>query len=284
MEEKQTSDFDVSQNETEPAETQVDSEVAPAQATENSESEQQTPTSNESANDGGDKKNKKLSTIVNRTLSVIIIVLVILLVLKIFVVGSIAVSGGSMEPTYLPQGDSVTVNKLATPKRGDIVVAFKYDVDNKLLAYFAPQSQCQPGKKYFKIIKRAVAVEGDKIWTEKTASNQYVFALNFDGETYYEFYYWDEPQTKPYAERDRGHYVLAKSLDEAKAKYGQTVVQLTMTPQSNEWLTDYDSLENCYVVPKDSFLAFGDNREISQDSRSSDLKAVPNSRVVGVVI
>ena len=229
-------------------------------------------------------KNGKFGTAVNRSLTVIIIILAVLLVTKVFFVSSVTVSGSSMEPTYLSEGETVTVNKLATPERGDIVVAFKYDIDSKLKAYFAPKSQTLPGKKYFKIIKRAVAIGGDKIWTETLPDGTYVFALEIDDTVYYEFYYWDTEQTKPFPNRDKGHYVLATSLEQATQLYGKYVVQITMEPRADDWLSAYDSQENCYVVPKKHFLAFGDNRSVSEDSRSNSLKAVPYSRVMGVVV
>lgn len=229
-------------------------------------------------------KSSKFGTAVNRSLTVIIIILAVLLVTKVFFVSSVTISGSSMEPTYLPEGETVTVNKLATPKRGDIVVAFKYDIDSKLKAYFAPKSQTMPGKKYFKIIKRAVAIGGDKIWTETLPDGTYVFALEIDGTVYYEFYYWDTEQTKSFPNRDKGHYVLATSMEQAAQLYGEYVVQIIMEPRADDWLSAYDSQENCYVVPDKHFLAFGDNRSVSEDSRSNSLKAVPYSRIMGVVI
>ncbi len=212
-----------------------------------------------------------------------IAVLLVLLCLKMFVFTSVAVSGGSMEPTYLPQGETVLVNQLATPKRSDVVVTFKYDVDSKIKAYFATQAEAMPGGKYFKIIKRVVAIGGDEVWFEKISDQEYAFVVRVDGKKYYEFYCWESEQTEPFAQRDKGKYVLAQSMDEAKSKYGKYVEQITQTVNDTDWLKEYDE-NNPYVVPSDCFLGFGDNRAISEDSRSNSLRAIPYARLLGVVI
>lgn len=96
-------------------------------------------------------------------------VLVILAVLlKVFVIANYTVSGTSMEPT-LSEGDWVWVNKVAEPKRGDIVVAYE------------PSS----GKA---LVKRVVAIEGDTVSLEWKDTGYVVVVQTKEGEKLYENY------------------------------------------------------------------------------------------------
>ena len=99
--------------------------------------------------------------------SAVLAVLVILAVLlKVFVIANYTVSGTSMEPT-LSEGDWVWVNKVAEPKRGDIVVAYE------------PSS----GKA---LVKRVVAIEGDTVSLEWKDTGYVVVVQTKEGEKLYD--------------------------------------------------------------------------------------------------
>ncbi len=161
----------------------------------------------------------------------VLIVLVVVSCLRLFVVAQIQVDGLSMYPT-LDDGDTLCGSKLATVSRGDIVV---FDYDDSVL------------------IKRAVALTGDKIYVNCDSSGNYtLYIYTADGETLTESY-----------------------------SYGGTDVVLSDTDDMG-FLEQYDSLDNSYTVPDNSMLALGDNRAISHDSRH--IGAVSLDDVIAVII
>lgn len=103
---------------------------------------------------------------------VLVALVLITVLLRIFVVSNYTVSGTSMEPT-VKEGSWVWVNKIARPKRGDIVVAFDPYSDKVL-------------------VKRVVALPGDKIsleWRVRDHESGYAVVIETpEGEKLYENY------------------------------------------------------------------------------------------------
>lgn len=224
------------------------------------------------------KARKKLERTFNIVLIVVIGVLVLLNLCKIFVLSQVGIEQSSMEPTYDP-GEVVLINKLITPNNGDVVVVYKQDIDSRFKAYFASSADKSANGKYALLIKRAVAVGGNQVWTEQVG-DQYALAVCIDGITYYEFYAWSSPQgDKNYADSDKGKYVLAEGLEQAKQNYGENVTQLLMSDIG--WLADYTKT-NPYTLKENELLLLGDNREVSKDSRQSGVSNL--SRLLGVVV
>lgn len=209
------------------------------------------------------KKRSKAEYAVNIALWLAIIVLAVMVVLRLFVYNSVAVSGVSMTPTY-DNNEIVVVNKMATPKRGDVVVFYLNEVDDKFKAMFASAEECGEGQPYEKLIKRVVATAGDKIWVQRVSGNgtdetYEVIVETVDGERITENYYVKKGEQLP-SENFYVHTLAATGLG---------------------------NLENCtesnpYVVSKGCFYAMGDHRINSVDSRMHG--EFPLSRLFGVVI
>lgn len=209
------------------------------------------------------KKRSKAEYAVNVALWLAIVVLVVMVVLRVFVFNSVAVSGVSMTPTY-DDKEIVVVNKLSTVKRGDVVVFYLNDVDDKFKAMFASAEECGEGQPYEKLIKRVVATAGDKIWIRsvvETGSDvtYEVVVDTVDGDRLTENYYVKKGESLP-ADNFHIHTLAA---------------------------TGVGNLEHCtesnpYVVSKGCFYAMGDHRVNSVDSRTHG--EFPLSRIFGVVI
>lgn len=226
------------------------------------------------------KTKKRFERMFNVALIVVICVLIVLNLGKIFVLSQVSIEQNSMQPTFDP-GSSVLINKLAAPNTSDIVVVYKYDVDSKLKAYFAGAKDKGQSGKYALLIKRAVAVGGNEIWSEE-ADGKYMLFVRVDGKTYQEYYYWDNTQQNvPFAERESGHYFLAENLEQARQLHGETATQITMANAG--WIAQggYTS-ENPYKLKDDEMLLLGDNRDASVDSRQSGVSYL--RRLLGVVI
>ena len=197
---------------------------------------------------------KKLNKFVDVLLWVLIAVLAVTLIVRTFFVTQITVKGESMMET-LHDGQNVTVSKVKRLNRGDIVVFYEHDGANKFLDVFNSD-------KYVKLIKRVVAVEGDKLWIEKTDdnSNKYkVIIESAEGETFYENEY-----------KHDGEFLSAQTF-----YINNTLSDLGI-------LSEHIGHDNALVISDDCFFAMGDNRGNSRDSRA--FGEVEMKRLYGVVI
>lgn len=209
------------------------------------------------------QQHSKAEIIINITLWIAIALLLVAVILRLFVFNTVAVDGASMNPTY-EHGNVVTVNKAAIPKRGDVVVFYRYEVDSKFMAQFAKPEQCAQGQPYEKLIKRVVATAGDKIWVRRIADNgddviYQVVVDTVDGDRVTENYYVKRGEQLP-----------------AENYYIHTVA-----------LSGLGNLADCtedepLVVSEGCFFAMGDNRINSKDSR--ELGEFRVAQVFGVVL
>ena len=191
---------------------------------------------------------------------VLIIVLAITLFVRVFVVSRVTVSGESMMETFHDK-QTVTVNKLSKPKRGDVVVFYKNPVKNKFLALFARGGSTEQDGEYYKLIKRVVALGGDKLWLEHIEDNQYRLVVQTqDGNVLHEDYYKHNKETL----NADGFILFDKKLSGLGCLKGTTQ-------------------DNPLVIEDGYFFALGDNRANSDDSRG-DLGQVPLSQLFGVVV
>ena len=216
---------------------------------------------------------RKRSRLIDIILWIIIVVLVAILAVRIFVVSKVTVSGESMTASYYDEegtdhykphltyhdGDSVTVNKLAKPKRGDVVVFYKNAVSSKFLGAFARGDKVAPNGEYYKLIKRVVALGGDKLWLESVGNNNYkIVILTPDGDKLYEDYY---------------------ELNGTKLSVECFILSGLGNLGNLSGCTEQDPL----VIEEGYFFAIGDNRSNSADSRGT-LGQVPLSQLFGVVV
>ena len=155
------------------------------------------------------KKSSKLNTALNVALWVLLALLVVALVLRLFVFGSITIRGESMTAGFYTdpntaeynvdltfhEFDVVTVNKVAAPKRGDVVVFYKFHVDSKFLAMFGHGEDVERDGKYEKLIKRVVALGGDKLWVERQTNGKYRLVVQTPEGKFYEDYYVKDGET-----------------------------------------------------------------------------------------
>lgn len=209
------------------------------------------------------RKHTKAEIALNSAIWVIIAVLLISAVLRLFVFNTVTVSGDSMLPTY-ESGNIVTVNKLSKPKRGQVAVFYKYEIDSKLKAMFSSPEKRGKDQPYELLIKRVVALEGDKIWIQKTVDepNNYIYEVvidTADGNRLFEDYYLD--------------------------RQGEIMPKLTVNEQSRSGLGNLEghTEDNPLVVKKGCMYVIGDNRSVSDDSRG-ELGQVPLNRLFGIVI
>ena len=221
---------------------------------------------------------RKRNKVFDIVLWVLIVVLAIAVVIRAFVVSKVTVSGDSMTSAYYGlessehykpaltyhHGDTVTVNKLKQPKRGDVVVFYKKPVKSKFLGMFARGDSIEQDGKYYKLIKRVVALGGDKIWLEPLGEGQYRLVIQTpEGQTLHEDYYQKNGETL-----DADCFIL----------YSATVSGVK---------SGLGCLKDCFeqnplVIEEGHFFAMGDNRVNSDDSRG-DLGPVPISQLFGVV-
>ncbi len=214
-----------------------------------------------------DNKESLDSKIFNVLLVVLVVLLAVAVLLRFFVGCRIKIEGSSMEPNFYDD-EQVWVNKLATPRRGDVVVLFKNDltVSEKIFAEFCFGKMAQQDGKYQKLIKRVVALGGDKIWLEQSNGGCVAVIKTSDGEILREDYYVDGDKIPVF-------YGASKKL----------VSVPWMENNANMLGNLYEcySEETAYLVPEGYFYFMGDNRNNSTDARKNG--AVPLSCVYGVV-
>lgn len=224
---------------------------------------------------GETAQKRKRSKIWDIVLWVLIVALAIAVCVRAFVISKVAVSGESMTADYYEQqdtdhynpqltyhsGDKVTVNKLAKPQRGCVAVFYKNPVKSKFLGLFARGSSIEQGGEYYKLIKRVVALGGDKIWLESLGDGKYKLVVlvpdAVDGKLLYEDYYKKNNKT----------------LD----------AQCFILENGTLGCLEGHTADNPLVIEEGHFFAIGDNRANSSDSRG-ELGQVPLSQLFGVVI
>lgn len=221
----------------------------------------------------------RFGRVLDIVLWVLVAVLALAVILRAFVFGKITISGESMTAFYYNDlssagydpkltyhsGDVVHVNKTAKPQRGDVAVFYKFRVDSKLKALFA-RSESGIGGKYEKLIKRIVALGGDKIWLEQKENGNYRLVIQTpQGEILYE-----------------DHYGKKHAAEEGEQVLDVQAFDLSVMGVGLGRLA-YTSQEYPYVVKEGCFFALGDNRSDSADSRG-DLGDVSLDQMYGVVI
>lgn len=209
-----------------------------------------------------ERKRKRIDRILNIAIWIAIAVLIVMIVLRVFVFTNIEIVHESMLDTY-KNGEVVLVNKAASAKRGDVVIFYTHDVDNKLKAMFATGEDAQEGGKYEKYIKRVVAVAGDKMWVESTGEGDLfrVVIETADGTRLHEDYY--KRRKTEISER-----LICNSHSAASTLLGTYLENTTE--------------DNPLVISEGHFFVMGDNRNNSVDSRT--FGEVPVSRLFGVVL
>lgn len=220
-----------------------------------------------------EKRNR--NKILDIVLWVLIAVLTLAVLVRAFVISSVTVSGESMTSSYYNleesehykpaltyhNGDTVTVNKLKKPNRGDVAVFYKKAVKSKFLGVFARGDSIEQGGEYYKLIKRVVALEGDKLWLESLGEGKYkLVILTSAGNKLQEDYYQKNGETL-----DLECFILSVN------DYGGLGRLADCTEQ------------NPLVIEKGFFFAMGDNRKNSDDSRG-ELGQVPLSQLFGIVV
>ena len=206
--------------------------------------------------------NKKFNKIIDVLLWLIIAVLACAVLFRTFIYSNIVISGTSMMPTFTDE-EVVGVSKVTQPNRGDVVVFYKDDGINKLSELFSA-GKSGDDTEHTKLIKRVVALEGDKVWVELVDEERELYQLFIetkDGEILAEDGYVRDGET----------------LDVANF-YIRSVV---LNGSGLGMLSEHIGHDNALTVPTDCFYALGDNRFNSHDSRA--FGAVPMSRLYGVV-
>ena len=196
---------------------------------------------------------KKTLKIINILMSVIIVILLCFFVVKVFFVTSIIVNQTSMYPTY-SDGETVYVNRLGGIERGTVAVYFDADIS---IPRLASSFSMFKGSDVTLLIKRVVALAGDKIWLENTGGS-YEIKIQF---------------------ADNDNVIAEEYID----KHGEKVelAPITFVPDTAGVL--YDATQwNPYVVGEGCAFMIGDNRDESKDSRM--FGDVPLSRIIGIAI
>lgn len=172
--------------------------------------------------------------VINIILAVLCVVCVVAITLRLFVFVKFEVDQESMYPTYY-DGEYVWVNKTIPAQRGNVVV-FRSSEEGKML------------------IKRIVALEGDKVYLQRNGDDYTVVIWCADTQ---------EIVLEDYYTR------------------GDNVIEIPLFSNAGI-LENCDSLDNSYTVPQGGMFVLGDNRPISLDSRS--FGAVSLDQYIGTAI
>ena len=216
----------------------------------------------------------RLNKVIDVFLWVIIAVLFVAVLVRVFAFTQITVSGVSMTSDYYAtegtehynpdltfhDKEVLGVTKLKTPKRGDVVIFYENDGNNKFFDVFSSSKTDADGK-HKKLIKRVVAIAGDKLWVEKVDGTDITYLVvveTSDGQQLHEDY-----------------YVHNGEVLDAEAFY-----ITDMARSGLGLLAEHVGKENALPIEDGFFFAMGDNRANSSDSRS--FGAVPFSRLYGV--
>ena len=220
------------------------------------------------------QQKSKFGKVIDILLWVMIAVLLAAVLVRVFVFTQIRIDGVSMTSSYYEEEDSkgydpnltfhhnevVNVSKLKKPSRGDVVIFYEKDGNNKFFDLFSSKTESNGNNK--KLIKRVVALGGDKIWVEKVADTDNVYMVVVEtaqGETLQENYYTRHGEAL---------------LEEAFFIDDDDVSGLGL-------LISHVGKDNALVIEENCFFAMGDNRGNSSDSRI--FGAVPMARLYGVV-
>ena len=217
------------------------------------------------------KKNRAGDVLFFTVILFLIVVLASAVLQRYYVGSSIVVSGTSMDPTY-ESGTEVWISKTRTPKRGDVVVLYKNEVKSKFWAEFTIGSAANRGGVYEKLIKRVIALSGDKLWLEEKDGNHVLVIQTPEAELREDYYMipgTNEPALFHDASGSGSNRVSVPYID-VKGEFGLTQGVLTGATK-----------ENPFVVGEGNFFFMGDNRLVSHDSR--DLGDLPLSYIIGVV-
>ena len=214
------------------------------------------------ASAGNRANNKKFNRIIDVLLWLIIAVLAFSVLFKTFIYTRIVISGTSMMPTFTDE-EVVGVSKVTKPNRGDVVVFYKQDGVNKFSEIFS-SGKSGDDVEHTKLIKRVVALEGDKVWVELVDAERELYQL--------------------FIETQDGKILVEDSYVRDGERVDVTNFYIRSVVLNGSGLGELEKnigRDNALTVPTDCFYALGDNRSNSNDSRS--FGSVPMSRLYGVV-
>ena len=158
----------------------------------------------------------------------------ILLFIMIFVITPCSVVGPSMQPTFETNDSVITINLYFSPKKGDVIVfdAKKYTEDENFY------------------IKRLVAVPGDEVKYDIYNNKFYINNQEENGVSLEQYKF----------------IRLSKDFD---LKYLESIARIVNADGFNLLDDMFSKLNDRFIftVPDNKYLAFGDNRYNSYDSR-----------------
>ena len=205
------------------------------------------------------KKNKTIK-ILDKVITVAIIVLVLILLVRIFVATPVTVKMTSMYPT-LEEGEAIWINKLAKAERGEIVVYYNQDVPMKnLYMFFTGLSFDYSKGDVYLLVKRVVAVAGDKVWITSSYSGYTLHVKDADGNE---------------IDVVTGYTKDGQPVDYIEEKFESHLCQYLL---GNGHISENRALE----IEEGFIFAVGDNRTNSADSRNTG--PIPLKQVVGIAV